>query len=107
MGVSTNISANIFSFDNEKVYFSDINIEVNKKINKKIKSNIVISKQQYNKDVLEGKSIGQYGIINSTIGVIDVNYKIKKGHTVRIELQELLAKDDPEIRELLGLEGHS
>ena len=93
---STNISANIFSFDNEKVYFSDINIEVNKKINKKIKSNIVISKQQYNKDVLEGKSIGQYGIINSTIGVIDVNYKIKKGHTVRIELQELLAKDDPD-----------
>ena len=33
---------------------------------------------------------GNYGIVESTIAIADISYKIKKGHTVRIELQELL-----------------
>ena len=56
--------------------------------------NLVLAKQKYNKDVLEGKTIGEYGIVSSTIAVADVSYKIKKGHTIRLELQELLSKDD-------------
>ena len=34
--------------------------------------------QTYNKDVLEGKPIGDYGILNSTIIVGDISYKIKE-----------------------------
>ena len=60
-----------------------------------MKINFVIAQQSYNKDVLEGKPIGEYGIIKSTVAVADISYKIKKGHTIRVELQELLSEDDP------------
>ena len=79
------------SIKGEELYYKDINLEVYKKINKKIRVTGVIAKQSYNKDVLEGKTPGTYGIVESTIAVADISYKIKKGHTVRIELQELLA----------------
>jgi len=79
------------SIKGEELYYKDINLEVYKKINKKIRATGVIAKQSYNKDVLEGKTPGTYGIVESTIAVADISYKIKKGHTVRIELQELLA----------------
>ena len=79
------------SIKGEELYYKDINLEVYKKINKKIRATGVIAKQSYNKDVLEGKTPGTYGIVESTIAVADISYKIKKGHAVRIELQELLA----------------
>ena len=79
------------SIKGEELYYKDINVEVYKKINKKIRATGVIAKQSYNKDVLEGKTPGTYGIVESTIAIADISYKIKKGHTVRIELQELLA----------------
>ena len=82
------------SIKDETLYFSDFNLEINKKINKKVNLNLVLAKQKYNKDALEGKTIGEYGIVSSTIAVADVSYKIKKGHTIRLELQELLSKDD-------------
>ena len=83
-----------FKIKDETLYFSDFNLEINKKINKKVNLNLVLAKQNYNKDVLEGKTIGEYGIVSSTIAVADISYKIKKGHTIRLELQELLSKDD-------------
>lgn len=91
---SINTSSTIFSFDKGNLYFSDINLEMNKKINKSVYLNIALAKQQYNKDILEGKQIGQYGIISSLIAVADVSYKIKKGHTIRVELQGLVSNQD-------------
>ena len=82
----------LLSFD-EELYFSDINLEINKKVNKKVKYNAVFAHQKYNKDFLEGKTPGEYGTLSSTIGVIDLSYKIKKGHTIRIETQALFAKE--------------
>jgi len=77
------------SIEGEELYYKDINLEIYKKINKKIRVTGVIAKQSYNKDVLEKP--GNYGIVESTIAIADISYKIKKGHTVRVELQELLA----------------
>ena len=88
-------TAPLFKIKGETLYFSDFNLEVNKKLNKKLKVNFVIAQQSYNKDVLEGKPLGEYGIIKSTIAIADISYKIKKGHTIRVELQELISKDDP------------
>ena len=81
----------LFDFSQE-LYFSDINLEINKKVNKQVKYNAVFANQTYNKDFLEGKTPGEYGVINSTIAVIDLSYKIKKGHTIRFETQALFAK---------------
>ncbi|MFT5072442.1 MAG: hypothetical protein ACI8V8_002417, partial [Chitinophagales bacterium] len=83
-----NFTPKFFSKDGES-YFKDVNLEVYKKINKKIKATGILAFQSYNKDILEGKT--GYGIVQSTIAIADISYKIKKGHTVRIELQELLA----------------
>ena len=76
----------------EELYYSDINLEINKKLNKRVKYNLVFANQTYNKDFLEGKTPGEYGVINSTIGVLDISYKIKKGNSIRMELQSLMAK---------------
>jgi len=82
----------LISVKGEELYFQDINLEINKKINKQIRANFVIANQTYNKDFLEGHVPGDYGVLNSTILVTDVSYKIKKGHTVRVELQALKSK---------------
>ena len=66
------------SIIDEELYFNDINLEVYKKINKKIKATGILARQAYNKDVLEGKTPGTYGIVNSTIAIADISYKIKK-----------------------------
>ena len=76
----------------EELYFQDINLEINKKINKKIKTNLVIANQTYNRDFLEGHVSGDYGVLNSTIIITDISYKVKKGHTARMELQMLKSK---------------
>ena len=82
----------LISIKNEELYFQDINLEINKKINKKIKANFVIANQTYNKDFLEGHVPGDYGVLNSTILIADISYKIKKGHSLRMELQMLNSK---------------
>ena len=84
----------------EELYFKDFNIEVNKKISKTIKTNFIIANQTYNKDFLEGHTKGSDGVINSTILVADISYKIKKGHTIRIELQTLKSKQLEHAEEL-------
>ena len=78
------------NFD-EVLHYQDFNISVAKKINRKFNTNFIFANQTYNKDVLEGKPIGDYGILNSTILVSDISYKIKDGHTIRLELQSLMS----------------
>lgn len=82
----------LVSLENEELYFQDINLEINKKISKKIRANFVIANQTYNKDFLEGHVPGDYGVLNSTILITDISYKIKKGHSLRMELQMLNSK---------------
>ena len=81
-----------FIGDKNNLFFSDFNLEIVKKINKKLKTTAILSLQQYNKDVMEGKTIGEYGIVESKIGVIDLLYKIKSKHSIRIEAQTLIAE---------------
>lgn len=90
----------LISIKGEDLYFNDINLEINKKISKKINTNFIIANQTYNKDLLEGHTKGDYGVINSTILITDVAYKIKKGHTIRVELQKLNSKQLEHAEEL-------
>ena len=90
----------LISIKNEDLYFNDINLEINKKFSKKIKANFIIANQTYNKDFLEGHAEGDYGVLNSTILITDVTYKIKKGHSIRIELQKLNSKQLEHAEEL-------
>ena len=49
---------------------------------------------------MEGHAEGDYGVLNSTILITDVTYKIKKGHSIRIELQKLNSKQLEHAEEL-------
>ncbi|MEE2931602.1 MAG: DUF6029 family protein [Bacteroidota bacterium] len=83
-----------FMGDPENLYYSDINISVERKINKQLKINtIAFSLQSYNRGVLEG-DMTKYGRINSKIGVIDMTYKLNKQNAIRSELQILLAEEE-------------
>ena len=81
----------LISINGEELYFEEINLEINKKINTNINTNIVLANQTYNKDFLEGHVPGDYGVLNSTILVGDLSYKINKSHSLRMELQTLFS----------------
>lgn len=72
------------------LYWRDMNIEIKKKLSKKwlLKANYYnISMNNDIMHVAEAK-----GIIESHIGVLDVEYKINRKNTVRVELQGLWTK---------------
>lgn len=80
-----------FMGDPDSLYYSDLNISIERKINKKLKINtIALSLQSYNKGVFEGSP----GVIHSTIGVLDMTYKINRANAIRCEIQGLLAKEE-------------
>ena len=95
----------LFSIKGEELYFEDINLEINKKINSKLNTNFVFANQTYNRDFLEGKVTGDYGVLNSTIFVGDISYKINEGHTLRMELQTLFSKQLKNYNEDCGCSG--
>ena len=81
----------LISIKNEELYFNDINLTINKKLNSNTEANFVVANQTYNKDLLEGHVPGDYGVLNSTILIADLSYQIKQGHSLRMELQNLIS----------------
>ena len=82
----------LISIKNEELYFNDINLTINKKLNSNTEASFVVANQTYNKDLLEGHVPGDYGVLNSTILIADLSYEIKQGHSLRMELQNLISK---------------
>ncbi|KRO70317.1 MAG: hypothetical protein ABR81_03425 [Cryomorphaceae bacterium BACL11 MAG-121128-bin16] len=81
----------LISIKNDELYFNDINLTINKKLNSNTEANFVVANQTYNKDLLEGHVPGDYGVLNSTILIADLSYEIKQGHSLRMELQNLIS----------------
>jgi hypothetical protein len=73
-----------------QIYFRDLYVEITKKLSKKWKVSLIYAYQVYNKDVIQ-KPGG--GMIYSTIGVIDLTYKLAKG-AINLQLQNLATKQD-------------
>lgn len=71
-------------------YYTDINLQMDKRITKDFQLNLMYMFQKYNQDVIEGHG----GMINSNIFVAEGKYKINKKLTLRTELQYLQTKDD-------------
>ncbi|HTO37971.1 MAG TPA: DUF6029 family protein [Brumimicrobium sp.] len=85
---STRVTYESKLFDkSSKLYWRDINLEVKKKLSKDwiLKANYY--NISMNNDVL--KLTSEVGIIESHIGVIDVEYKINRKNTIRAEVQGL------------------
>ena len=74
----------------KKPYYTDINLELNKKITKEWYIGAMAMYQAYNKQVIEGKD----DLIRAGIGVVEAKYALNKKVQMRAELQYLYTKQD-------------
>ncbi|MFT4601193.1 MAG: hypothetical protein ACI857_001371 [Arenicella sp.] len=77
----------------DSLFYRDFNIEIKRKLNKKWKVGVKYFHFDFNNDV-NVVTKDAHGMISSHIGVIDVQYKISRRHSVRAELQGLFTKQD-------------
>ena len=71
----------------EEPYYTDVNLELNKKINKQWYIGAMAMYQTYNKRI-----IGKSGIARSGIGVVEAKYAMNKKVQMRAELQYLYSR---------------
>ena len=76
----------------KQMIFRDFHIEIHRKFNAKWKATVMYLNWVYNKDVIQGLS--GFGTIFADMAVVDVAYKINASHTIRLEAQSLLSKQD-------------
>lgn len=74
----------------EDPYYTDVNLELNKKLTKQWYIGAMAMYQTYNKRVVEGHG----DIIHSGIGVVEAKYATTKDVQMRAELQYLYTKQD-------------
>ncbi|RYM34050.1 hypothetical protein ERX46_08800 [Brumimicrobium glaciale] len=92
-GDSTRVTYESKIFDkSDLLYWRDINVNIKRKLTKKWTVEGSYFNISMNNDVL--KLTNEKGIIQSHIGVLDVQYKINRKHTVRAELQGLWTVDN-------------
>jgi hypothetical protein len=72
------------------LYYSDINLQMDKKITSRLQVNAMYMYQRYNQTVVEGHG----GMVNSNIAVGEVKYKFDQRFTLRGEVQYLQTKQD-------------
>ncbi|MDC3260256.1 DUF6029 family protein [bacterium] len=84
-------TTNYFALGEQK-YFQDINIEITRKINKKLKIKASYINLFYNMEIVQG--LGGRDNIKANIAVLDVLYKIKPKHAIRVEAQGLWTEQD-------------
>ena len=71
-------------------YYTDINLELNKKLTKEWYIGVMAMYQTYNKQVIEGKG----DLIQAGIGVVEAKWAVNKKIQMRAEAQYLYTKQD-------------
>lgn len=73
-----------------KLYYQDINVQMEKKLSKSFNLNLMYMNQRYDKTSIEGEG----GVVKANIGVAEGKYQINKKYTLRGELQYLSTSQD-------------
>ncbi|PWH84853.1 DUF6029 family protein [Brumimicrobium oceani] len=90
---STRVTYESKLFDkSDLLYWRDMNVNIKRKLNRKWTVEASYFNISMNNDVL--KLTDAKGIIQSHIGVLDVEYKINRKHTLRAEVQGLWTKNN-------------
>ena len=76
----------------KEVYFEDFNIELNRKLSKEVRLVLTYLYQNYNRDVIEGRT--GFGHIYSHIGIAEVFYRISPKKNFRTELQHMYTEQN-------------
>ncbi|MEO0473521.1 MAG: DUF6029 family protein, partial [Bacteroidota bacterium] len=73
----------------------DFNIEINRRWTKKLRTILTYIHLDYNKDIIEfGSPNAGFGTVDTHIGVLEVQYKIKPKLAFRTELQHMYTRQD-------------
>ncbi|MEZ4825292.1 MAG: DUF6029 family protein [Bacteroidia bacterium] len=84
-----------FLGDLNKLYFEDINVEINKKFTKNLRMIFTYIHLKYNQDVIAfGTTNGGHGIVDTHVGVVEAQYRIARKVSIRGELQHMYTKQD-------------
>ena len=73
-----------------RMFYQELNVQIEKKISKLLKLNLMYMNKFYNKTVVEGEG----GMIHSDIFVAEGKYSLSKKAILRAEAQYLFTKDD-------------
>lgn len=77
------------------LFFQDINIEISRKFSKKWKGTLNVLHFNYEKALFKNLTgLESTTDVQSTVGIADVTYKLKKKHTLRGELQGAFTKQE-------------
>ena len=74
----------------DELLYDDFNIRIERKLSSKLKAILIGQSVSYNKQVIEGKG----GMVYSKAAVLDLSYKLKPRHTVKLEQQLLFTEQD-------------
>ncbi len=84
-----------FLGDPAKLYFQDINFELDRRWTKDFRTIFTYIYLRYNKDIIEFQSVNAgFGVVNTHIQVLEGQYKLAKRTSVRMELQHMYTKED-------------
>ncbi len=81
------------SNDYDDKYFEEVNVEVQKKINKDLKLLVTYTYTLYDEGVVKGLG-SSHGKITANIGIVEMQLKLTKTHSMRAELQHLYTEQD-------------
>lgn len=74
----------------DELLYDDFNLKIERKFSRKFKAILIGQYVSYNQQVIEGKG----GIVYAKTGVLDLSYRIKRRHTLRLEQQILMTEQD-------------
>ncbi|MCZ2357378.1 MAG: DUF6029 family protein [Bacteroidia bacterium] len=76
----------------KRMFYRDFNIEINRKISSKLKLTAAYFNIVYDKDKIQGLS--GVGTVYANMWVLEALFKINAKHSIRMEAQQLLTKQD-------------
>jgi hypothetical protein len=76
----------------DSLFSTDFNITIQKKYTKKLKGNISYQHIKYNIMALQGHGQTHDGMVDANVAVVDMTYRIKPKHSIRVEAEALFTK---------------
>ncbi|TAE47451.1 MAG: hypothetical protein EAZ89_17825, partial [Bacteroidetes bacterium] len=81
--------------DVNKLYFQDVNVDINHKWNTRLRTIFTYIWLRYNMDVIQfGTLTGGYGIVNSHSAIAEIQYRLAKKVAFRCEFQHMYTRQD-------------
>lgn len=74
----------------DNLLYDDFNVRIERKFTKKFKAILIGQSVSYNKQAIEGKG----GMVYSKAAVLDLSYKLKSRHSIKLEQQLLFTEQD-------------